>query len=70
MSDDDLRNLLGLLACSIRGDWNDISSRLEAMKDICEQLGEKEWLEALCNDESDIRYDGRYFRDCWDGPYG
>ncbi|CAH6419763.1 Hypothetical protein HVR_LOCUS841 [uncultured virus] len=61
--------MIGILTADIRDDWNDIEDRLGAIKELCEKLAKTEWLEQLEENTDAIYYDGRWFRDVWDGPY-
>jgi hypothetical protein len=71
MSSDQLKicNMIGLLACDIRGDWRDVDDRLDAIIELCERVGMQEWIDEIDDNKDDIYYDGRWFRDCWSGPY-
>lgn len=59
---------IGILAHSIRGNWNDIHSRLYDIKCLCGKIGRHDWIKEIVDNEEDI-YDGRWFRDEWSGPY-
>lgn len=61
--------MIGVLTHSIRGDWNDINERKEAIYELCEELGKNDLMEWLHENNEDIYRDGRMFRDSWDGPY-
>ena len=61
----DMHAMLGALACSIRGSWREVECRLDTMRQIMDEIGIHYDI-----DEEEVRYDGRWFRDCWDGPYG
>jgi len=61
--------LLGIFAADIRGSWRDVYERLEIMKKLCIDLGKTEWAELIEEEEGTIAGDGRWFRDCWPGPY-
>lgn len=65
-----LMSLLGIIARSIRDDWNCIGNRIDTMYEICSQLGKLEWAKSLQEEKDDIIYDGRWMRDTWEGPYG
>ena len=59
--------MIGLIAQDIRGDWsNYVHSRIGCIEELYDLLKE------MCPyiDEDAAIYDGRWFRDCWDGPYG
>jgi|SRR5271156_731117 len=62
--------LIGVLTCSIRGNWININDRLETIRELCEELGKKKWLEWINDNEKYIYQDGRIFRDEWPGEYG
>lgn len=60
---------VGILTESIRGDWNDIGDRICEIKHILYQEGRVDLLNEI-NESIDYIYsDGRWFRDCWSGPY-
>ena len=66
-----LKRVLGALATDIRGDWSsDVTSRLETMIEICQELNEQGYIDAINKNEDVIVGDGRWFRDEWEGPYG
>ena len=77
MSIRSLKKMLSMIACSIRFNWRDCRTRLDAMKEICRLLEERghapasEWLQELedINNEVAITTDGRWMRDVWEGPY-
>lgn len=50
--------IVGSLALSIRGDWNYIGDRQEAIQELYGKV------------HPEASDDGRYYRDDWDGPYG
>lgn len=58
---------VGILTQSIRGDWNDISERLDEIEYILRQEGKDDLLEEIIESRDEIYYDGRWFRDCWSG---
>lgn len=60
---------IGILADSIRGNWNDISDRLELIQELCKEINRYDLIEEIEDAEEDIYDDGRWFRDCWSGPY-
>ena len=66
----EIKRMIGILAMNIRGDWNDISSRLKAIIELCGDIDERDLIDQIENDIDEIYYDGRWFRDNWDGPYG
>lgn len=57
--------LIGLIACDIRGNWADkMEERIEAIRKLSGH-------DPFTPDSlSAIYYDGRWFRDVWDGSYG
>ena len=58
--------VIGALAADIRGDWNDTKYRVSLIADLSRFFH--------LNLESELEEwdgsDGRWFRDCWSGPYG
>lgn len=71
MTEEQLRicNMIGILTADIRGHWTDISARLNGIRELCQELGKQEWLDQLEDNIEEIYYDGRWFRDVWNGPY-
>lgn len=61
---------VGILAESIRGRSRDIGDRLEEMLEILKAEGRHDLIQEIEDSRDDIYYDGRWFRDCWSGPYG
>lgn len=61
---DSINDLIGLLAYSIRADWGPSNARIKAIESLMKLTGV----------EYEIDYDsafgdGRWWRDCWQGPY-
>lgn len=63
----DLFELIGAIAESIRSDWMyDVEERIEYIRAIYKAMG----YSCPFIDEDAAIYDGRWFRDSWEGPYG
>lgn len=73
MNDEQIENMIGALALDIRYDWSDwhnVKYRVNIIKDLCQNLGRSDLLEQIDENIENIGYDGRWFRDHWNGPYG
>ncbi len=57
----------GALALDLRGAWNDSKWRHQALVRLLEEAGEYALAQEAATWDRD---DGRWFRDCWSGPYG
>lgn len=63
-----IKNCIGLIAESIRQDWSDgkwVRKRCEAIEELYGMLDKTCYI-----DQDECIEDGRWFRDCWSGPYG
>lgn len=62
-------DVIGALAQDIRKDWSDfVDQRIDDINSISEEFGLHYYV--YDKDLEDIYEDGRWFQDCWDGPYG
>lgn len=57
--------IIGALAQDIRGDWNSIDQRFFAMVNLAADIDRQDFVDWLNSHKSDIREDGRIFRDDW-----
>jgi len=64
-------NTIALLARDIRGSWNMMYDRVDAIRILCTRLRKWEWIDRLDEGENKeyLFHDGRWFRDEWNGPY-
>ena len=62
--------MIGYIAGNIRWSWGEkVTERLDAIRELCEKVEKPDWRQEIDDNEEDIRYDGRWMRNCWSGPY-